>query len=315
MSTDTFEETLRGLLHESTDAEGMAFLDLDPSEVLVRGRRAVRRRRTAWALGAAAAALTVAGLGAIAIDTAGDRTDTLPAGQRSGTTSTARVDLASIPLYESAIVNNGTGLVPIAPNDPSHVVVSVDEASRTWQVTTLDAEGQSTRSALEALPSNPGFTTWWVAGRSEGLVVGLLPAAATGVVATWAGGEPTQSNMGFEPLPGTARQVFAVRYPATETDRIFSGLLWSDGERVRDSGGALVPSAKVGTDLAFVSRTQGTFGIFGDGSTSTKQLNQSPAARVQSLMSGDRSGGSDTMATTLLLVLPAGAHDALITPT
>lgn len=315
MSTDTFEQTLSGLLHESTDAEGMSFLDLDPSEVLVRGRRAVRRRRTAWGLGAVAAALAVAGLGAIAIDTGGDQADTLPAGQRSGTTSTAEVDLASIPLYESAIVNNGTGFVPIAPNDPSHVVVLVDQRARTWQVTTVDAQGQGTQNAPTSLPANPDVTSWWSAGRSEGLVVGLLPATADGVITTWADTPPTQSNVGFEPLPGTPRQVFAVRYPATETDRIFSGLLWSDGEHVRDTAGTLVPSAKVGADLAFVSRAQGTFGIFGDGSTSSKQLNPSPAVRVQSLMSGDQPEGSDTMASTLLLVLPAGAHDAVITPT
>lgn len=314
MTPDLLEQRLRDVLHAAADGEAEAVIDLDASDVLVRGRRAVRRRRNAVGLGVAAVVLAAAGLGAIATGTGGDRADTLPAGQRSGATSTAEVDLTSIPLYESSVVNDGTGLIAIAPNDPSRVAVTVDQGVGTWQVTTMDAQGRRTPNAPEALPANPGFSTWWSAGRSQGLVVGLLPATATGVVTTWAGTEPTQSNLGLEPLPGTPRQVFAVRYPAAETEPIFAGLLWSDGEHVRDSAGVLVPSAKVGEDLAFVARTQGTFGIFGDASTSTKALSSSPAARVQSLMSGTQPDGSDTMATTLLLVLPAGANDVVLTP-
>lgn len=291
MTPDLMEQHLRDVLHSAADAETEAILHLDASDLLMRGQRAVRRRRSAVGLGVAAAVLAAAGFGAIAIDTGGDRADTLPAGQQSGATSTAEVDLTSIPLYESAVVNDGTGLIPIAPNDPSSVVVVVDQGSSTWQVTTLDAQGRRTPTTPEALPANPGLTTWWSAGRSEGLVVGLLPATATGVVTTWAGGDPTQSNLGFAPLPGTPRQVFAVRYPATETDRVFGGLLWTDGERVRDSAGTLVPSARVGDDLAFVARVHGTFGIFSDGSTTTTQLSSGPAARVQSVMSGERPGG------------------------
>ena len=38
MSTDTFEDQLRSLLHDTADAEGPAYVDVDPNAVVTTGR-------------------------------------------------------------------------------------------------------------------------------------------------------------------------------------------------------------------------------------------------------------------------------------
>ena len=59
MSTDTFEDQLRSLLHDTADAEGPAFVDVDPNAVVTTGRRVIRRRRLATGAGIAAAVLAI----------------------------------------------------------------------------------------------------------------------------------------------------------------------------------------------------------------------------------------------------------------
>ena len=72
MSTDTFEGELRSLLHDTADAEGPAYVDVDPNAVVTQGRRVVRRRRMAAGAGIAAATL-VLGAGAWAVLDQGSR--------------------------------------------------------------------------------------------------------------------------------------------------------------------------------------------------------------------------------------------------
>ncbi len=72
MSTDTFEGELRSLLHDTADAEGPAYVDVDPNAVVTQGRRVVRRRRMAAGAGVAAATL-VLGAGAWAVLDQGSR--------------------------------------------------------------------------------------------------------------------------------------------------------------------------------------------------------------------------------------------------
>ncbi|HSO65264.1 MAG TPA: hypothetical protein VLQ78_09205 [Ornithinibacter sp.] len=75
------------MLRETADAEGPAYLDLDPDVVLFQGRRVVGRRRMAMAGGVAAAAL-VLGVGSWAVldQSAGRAAEEVPA---TPTTSSA----------------------------------------------------------------------------------------------------------------------------------------------------------------------------------------------------------------------------------
>ena len=63
MSTDTFEDELRSLLHDTADAEGPAYVDVDPNAVVTTGRRVVRRRRAVAGAGIAAAAVAARRVG------------------------------------------------------------------------------------------------------------------------------------------------------------------------------------------------------------------------------------------------------------
>ena len=85
MSTDTFEDELRSLLHDTVDAEGPAYVDVDPDVVVTAGRRAVRRRRMAAGAGIAAAVLALGVTGAVVGGVGRDRAaDPGPAGPSTG---------------------------------------------------------------------------------------------------------------------------------------------------------------------------------------------------------------------------------------
>ena len=97
MSIDTFEDELRSLLHDTADAEGPAYVDVDPGVVLLRGRRVVRRRRIATGAATAAAVLAVgiAGVAGVAASRSGvDGDEPVPGTSTSGpATGTVSVDL------------------------------------------------------------------------------------------------------------------------------------------------------------------------------------------------------------------------------
>jgi len=190
--------------------------------------------------------------------------------------------------------------------------VEVDDHAMTWTVTVIDPDGRTTSRPAATLPANPGFTTYAEVGGDAGLVVGVMPASATDVVSAWFP-DPVESSRSSAPVPGTGRQVFAIRHTgAAET--VLAGFDWTDGEEVYTAAGSSVQSARVGDALAFVDQTQGLFGIFGAHSTVSKRLSDTPAGALPALMTGRVPDGSVTLDGTVLVLLPAGAEDVGIRP-
>ena len=303
MSTDTFEDELRTLLHDTADAEGPAYVDVPPDEVLAQGHRVVRRRRMAAGAGIAAAVVALGAVGAVTLGNGIDRTSE-PAATTSAPTATGPVS--------AEISTTLDGKVAPRADAPVSARVQVDEQTRKWSVTLTDSQGRQTTRPAATLPANPGFSTYIEVGSPPDLVVGVMPAVAKGIVALWLT-EPVESSFSSAPLPGTDRQAFAIRYsaapdPKVAGDTILAGFDWTDGKQVFDSAGAEVPSARVHDDVVFVDRNQDLFGIFGDGNTVSKRLRDTPAGQVPVVMSGRVPEGSDTMVSTVLVVLPAEAR-------
>ena len=303
MSTDTFEDELRTLLHDTADAEAPAYVDVAPDEVLAQGHRVVRRRRMAAGAGIAAAVVALGAVGAVTLGNGIDRTSE-PAATTSAPTATGPVS--------AEISTTLDGKVAPRADVPVSARVQVDEQTRKWWVTLTDSQGRQTTRPAATLPANPGFSTYIEVGSPPDLVVGVMPAVAKGIVALWLT-EPVESSFSSAPLPGTDRQAFAIRYsaapdPNVAGDTILAGFDWTDGQQVFDSAGAEVPSARDHDDVVFVDRKQDLFGIFGDGNTVSKRLRDTPAGQVPVVMSGRVPEGSDTMVSTVLVVLPAEAR-------
>lgn len=306
MSTDTFEDELRSLLHDTVDAEGPAYVDVDPDVVVTAGRRVVRRRRMAVGAGIAAAVLALGVTGAVVGGVGPDRAaEPVPAGPSTGPGRGP----TSVTLDLSEAIQ---GLQTPGPNGPSSVRVEVDDQAMTWTVTVIDRDGRTTSRPAATLPANPGFATYAEVGGDAGLVVGVMPAGAKDVVSAWFP-DPVVSSLSSAQVPGTGRQVFAIRHTgAAET--VLAGFDWTDGEQVYTSAGSSVQSARFGDTIAFVDQAQDLFGIFGADGTVSKRLSDTPAGALPALMTGRVPDGSVTMDATVLVLLPAGAEGVGITP-
>ena len=299
MSTDTFEDQLRSLLHDTADAEGPAYVDVDPHAVVTSGRRVIRRRRMAVGAGIAAAVLTIAAGGSLVNGVSQDRADTtVPAGPTSALTATSTV---TADLTRGADVGDAWG----RPNGRASVRVAVDPKTRTWTNAIIASDGSVSPQTSAALRANLRTTTWSRDPGAPGLVVGLLPDAAIDWAPVWVDGSPA-STQDVAALPGTGLQAFALWHDGG-TSTQFVGLNWTDGQHVYTTSGAAVPSERVGDEVVFVDETQGLMGIFGPGSSSFKKLRETPAGQQPAVMRGVLAEGSNTMETTVLVVLPAGA--------
>lgn len=310
MSTDTFEDELRSLLRDSADAEGPAYVDVDPHAVVSSGRRVIRRRRLAAGAGIAAAVLAIGAAGAVVGGVGQNRADTTqPAGPTTGPgRGTVTVDLD----VSSALQGTGTP----APNDPASVRVDLNEQGLKWQVSVIGADGRRTTKPVDTLPANPRFSTWAEVGDGPGLVVGVMPAAATDLVTVWRT-DGVESSFSSAPVPGTDRQAFAVRYSFTPDPNVpgstmFAGFDWTDGENVFTSSGTGVPSARLGDTVVFADDIQDVFGIFGAETTASKRLSDTPDGTLPAMMTGKVPDGSDTMQSTVLVLLPAGAQGVTV---
>ena len=305
MSTDTFEDQLRSLLHDTADAEGPAYVDVDPNAVVTTGRRVIRRR---LATGAGIAAAVVAiGVGSALVGGVGqDRADTtVPAGPTTGLgPGSFSVDLD----VSSAL----QGTITPQPNDPTSARVDVNEGTRLWKVTVTGSDGRLTTRPAATLPANPRFSTYAEVGNRPGLIVGLMPVAAENIVPVW-GTDPVESSVSNAIVLGTDRRAFAIRYsaapdPNVAGDTIFAGFDWTDGESVFTSAGTRVPSARLLDSVAFVDETQGLFGLFGPETTASKRLNDTPEGELPGLVTGKLPSNSASMQTSVLALLPAGAR-------
>jgi len=305
MTNDTFEDELRSLLRDTADAEGPAYVDVDPHAVVTRGRRVVRRRRMAAGAGIAAAVLAIGAGGALVNGVGQDRTDTtVPAGPTTGLGSGS----FSVDLDVSSALQ---GTITPLPNDPTSVRVDVNQQTKKWQVTVTGSDGRPTMRPAATLPANPRFSTYAEVGNRPGLIVGLMPLAAKDIVPVWAT-DPVESSVSSALVMGADRRAFAIRYsaapdPNVPGDTIFAGFAWTDGEKVFTSAGTSVPSARLLDSVAFVDETQGLFGLFGPKTTASKRLIDPPEGKLPGLVTGKLPINSATMQTSVLVLLPAGA--------
>jgi hypothetical protein len=171
MSTDTFEGELRSLLHDTADAEGPAYVDVDPNAVVTQGRRVIRRRRVAVGLGVAAATVVLGVAGVTALGSGVDGSEPVPGSSATVlATGTATADLAP----GASLPEGATG-----PTGAPDVRVSVDRG--TGELTYLaDRDGVMEVLRSDRLPSS-ARAAMWLPTSVEGLVVGVLPKDARDV--------------------------------------------------------------------------------------------------------------------------------------
>ncbi len=304
MSPDTFEDQLRSLLHDTADAEGPAYVDVDPNAVVMSGRRVLRRRRLATGAGIAAAVVALGGVGVATLTDGVDRTSD-PAVSTSVPTATGPV---SVDLTRTADVGDAWG----RPDGRASVRVTVDPKARTWTNALIASDGSVSPQTSAALRANPLTATWSRDPGAPGLVVGLLPAAAVNWAPVWVDASPA-STQDVAAMPGTGLQAFALWHEGGASTQL-AGLDWTDGQRVYTTSGAAVPSERVGDEVVFVDQTQGLMGIFGPGSSSFKELRDTPDGQQPSVMRGVLAEGSTMMESSVLVLLPAGATRVDVKP-
>jgi hypothetical protein len=298
MSTDTFEDELRSLLRDTADAEGPAYVDVDPRAVVSHGRRVIRRRRMATGAGIAAATLVAGLVGFSALGDGFRGAEPVP-----GTSTTARTTgTVSVELTKGA----DTAPEGDAPAGGPAVRVTVDRVSGRVDYS-VERDGVFVPAGTDTMPTGRQAATWSSTARTDGVVVGIVPAAATDLFPVWVGDVPG-STRALEHLGSTSFQAFAIWQSSTSAEADLAGLDWTDGERVYGSHGLPLPSGRSGTAVAFVDRALGQFGILDDGTAVTKSLRDVPTGQVPVLMTGRARSGSDLMDSTVLVVLPAGAQ-------
>jgi hypothetical protein len=306
MSTDTFEDELRSLLHHTADNEATALGDVDPKTVLLQGHRVVRRRRVATGAAIGAATVVVGLVGYSALSTGADRTTT-PAGP-------TRVVVGTGAAVTAELVSPGTaGPEGGNPVPAQKVRVTIDRARGAVRYETV-VDGEMTVVASGQLPSTPRASTYTSSPLVEGLTMGLVPESATQLALVW-GGDAPGSAQATAPLPGTGFQAFAVWHTGAPSETTFAGFDWTDGEFVYRPDGGPVTSGGSGGTVAFVDIDQNLFGLFdADGTVGTKRLADTPEGGRPVMMLGQQDDGSDVMAATVLVVLPAGATAIEVTP-
>ena len=317
MSTDTFEDTLRELLRESVDAEGGAYLDLDPAVVVVRGRRVVRRRRAAVGVGVAAASVVVGLVGFSALGSGADRTSVpaSPSATRAAGPVTAVLDSFS-DLSDS---DSGD---PLSIPGPRRMAVTLDPTADP-DVVYWDVADNGSRTALESSTLEgvgPLGATWTTTGEGSHVVVGVLPEQARAFslvtpITDAGGGMSTTSE---KVLPGTGRKAFGTRFSdATEAGGASHLIWWSTDRTVHDESGTVIPSVSLGDPegtTVYVAQSldrMGTFALGGSGTTMTLDASRNSSGRpVISMARGD----VRDLAGLFVAVVPDGTTAGTMTP-
>ncbi len=303
MTPDLMEERLRSALHDATSAQDGAYLDLDPSLVLGRGRRAVLRRRMAAGASVAAATVLVGLVGWSALGGGAER-----ASVPGGSPSTVATGTVTAELQSSAVLGPEKGT--LVPTDK--VEVTVDRAQGVVRYATV-VDGQMTTIASGFLPTTPRASTWTSSPLKRGLTVGLVPDALTQMAVVWSGDSPG-STADLSALPGTGFQAFAVWDSGTSSESTLAGFDWTDGTGVYRPDGSQVTSGRSGEIVAFVDGDLGQVGMFDPDGSGTKRLADTEPGGRPVVMLGRVPEGGTTMANTVLVVLPAGADDVVVTP-
>jgi hypothetical protein len=313
MSTDTFEDELRTLLHGATEGQSPAFEDVDTDAVLASGRRIVRRRRLAAVGGSVAAALVVAaGTWAAVGDSAG-RAAPIPATRT--TTSVPTTGTVSAELETSELRSEGNGSL----SQPGQTIqVAIDRATGVVRYSTL-RDGAPSVVAVGRVPSNPRGVTWTSLSSSR-LLVGVMPAEAVQsqlVTPTYNEGGHA-STFVDEPLQGTGLQAFAVSFAEVGDAALVSHVLWWGEDRaVHDETGATVPSVALGDPdgtVVYVAEELDRMGTFSDGDgTTMMQLDGSRNSSGRPVLSTGRGDGGN-VSWLFAAVVPAGAEPGTVTP-
>lgn len=319
MTRDTFEDTVRLLLHEAIRSEAEALPAVDLESVLGTGHRVLRRRRAAM-VGATAAATLVLGVGGWAVleQQHGGDGRTVPA-TRSATTTGGPVTAVLDPFSELT----GTDGAPLDVPGPRQLAVTVDP-SRTPDLvySELLQVGWEQRvvggSSLRGLPSLA--STWGTAGDGSHVLVGVLPEEAVQLQLvtplTDEGGHA--STTVTKPLPGTGRQAFAVRFAeAGDADAVRHLLWWGRDGTVHDETGAVVPAVALGDDegtTVFLAESFDRFGTFSQrGGSAMMQLDGTRNTSGRPVLSTAGGRGS-RLAGIVVAVVPDSAVPGPLTP-
>lgn len=312
MSPDVFEDELRTLLHDATEAESPAFRDVDTHAVVGTGHRVVRRRRLAMAGGTLAATLVVAVGTWAAVGGSVDRAlEEVPATPSRPVTAV---------LDEFSNLSGPDGALVEIPG-PRRVAVTVDPVGTPdLVVTEVGTDGTRTAigsATLRGVP--PSGAAWTVAGAGAHVLVGVLPAeAAAFQLVTPLGGDGGHASTTVRAdLPGTGRQAFAVRFAEAPDAGAVRHLLWWDGAgTVRDEAGAVVPSVALGDPAGttvFVAESLDRVGTFsGDGASSARLDGEDPSAGPPDLSMAQQVG--DSRVGLHVDLVPAGSTAGTFTP-
>lgn len=320
MTRDTFEDTVRLLLHEATRNEAEVLPAVDVASVLGTGHRAVRRRSAAM-VGATAAATLVLGAAGWAVlgQQHGGDERTLPA-TRSATAADAAVTAVLDPFSGMS----GPDGRPLDVPGPDQVAVSYDPSGREpdLRYTEVGPDGELVPlggSSLRGVPSLA--TTWGTAGDGSHVLVGVLPAQAVQfqlvTPLTDEGGHA--STTVTSPLPGTGRQAFAVRFAeAGDADAVRHLLWWGEDGAVHDESGTVLPSVALGDDegtTVFLAESLDRFGTFSQqGGGAMTQLDGARNSSGRPVLSTAR-GEADRLAGLFVAVVPESATPGRLTPT
>jgi hypothetical protein len=302
MSRD-FEDTLRDLLVDAADAQTEAYLEPDAGEVLVRGRRVVRRRRVAM-LGGTAAAAVVLGIGTwAALDGSTPRAEQVPA-TRSGAAAT---DIAPDVVTTTLAVEGN-------PRVASYTV-RLDRSTGAVTVTETSARGEEGLDvAIGEIPAGEQTAVWGVLSRDPSLVVvGVLPSDAEQLMGRFVEGDIGGVTTRTAPLGTTSYQAFLFQSEKPSPGADLGGLAWSTGRGVYTADGAELPSAAFGNGrLVYVDAAGGELGLVtAEGSARVPLEDNAGGAPLGHLTTAVKEAGKPTV-TTFATVLPVDAGDIAV---
>jgi hypothetical protein len=296
MSTDTFEDELRSLLQDGADAEGPAYVDVDPGTVLLQGRRVVRGRRIATGAGIAACAL-VLGTGAWAVldqSSGPDRLQPVPA-TRSATVAPEVVSA-------TMAVEGNPGVATYTVHlDRSTGRVSATDTSPTGKAGLDVPIGRMGEGEQKAV--------WATVSRDPFIVLGVVPAEADQLMTRFENGDVGGARTDEEPLGTTAYKAFMIRTEKSPQGAALTGLDWAANGRVLDVEGHELPSATLGDRTVYRNDAAGELGLVTpDGSSRVLLQSATSGGATPHLTTAVEQTGKPTV-TTFVIILPVDAGD------
>ena len=297
MSTDTFEDELRSLLRDTADAEGPAYVDVDPHAVVTSGRRVIRRRRMAAGAGIAAATLV------------------LGAGAWTALEQGSRRAVEPVPATRSASVAPDVVATTLAVEGNPRVAsytVHLDRSTGRVTATDTSATGeQGLDVMIGQIPVGEPKSVWETLSRDPLVVVGVVPVADQ-LMTRFVGdvGAVTTSDA---PLSTTGYEAFLVTTEKSPPEAALTGLVRATGGRVFGADGVELPSATIaGGRTVWVDAAGREMGVVTpDGGAQAPLTPASSRAPTGHLATAVKEAGKPTD-TTFAIVLPIDAGDIAV---